>query len=44
MIPGSHCHGLGSNPGWGTQILQAEWHGPKKVICINGGLFINWAS
>ena len=23
IILGFHCHGLGSNPGWGTQILQA---------------------
>ena len=25
-----HCHGLGSIPGWGPEILQALWHGEKK--------------
>ena len=29
-IPGFHCHGLGSVPGRGTEILQAAWHGQKK--------------
>ena len=24
-IPGFHCHGLGSIPGWGTEILQTAW-------------------
>ena len=29
-IPGFHCRGPGSVPGWGTEIPQAAWHGPKK--------------
>ena len=29
-ILGFHCHGLGSIPGWGTEILQAVWCGQKK--------------
>ena len=28
-IPGFHCCGLGSIPGWGTEILQAMWGGQK---------------
>ena len=27
-----HCQGLGSIPGWGTEILQAAWHSPQKII------------
>ena len=29
-IPGFHCHGLGSIPGWGTEIPQDMWCGQKK--------------
>ena len=29
-IPGFHCCGLGSVPGWGTEILQAVQCGQKK--------------
>ena len=29
-ITGFHCHGPGSISGWGTEILQAAWHSPKK--------------
>ena len=29
-IPGFHCHGPGSIPGGGTEILQTAWHGQKK--------------
>jgi len=32
-ILGFHCHGPGSIPGWGTEILQAVQHSippPKK--------------
>ena len=29
-IPGFQCHGLGSTPGQGTDIPQAEQRGPKK--------------
>ena len=28
--PGFHRHGLGSVPGWGTDIPQATWHSQKK--------------
>ena len=34
--PSFHCRGLGSIPGWGTKIPQAEWCGQekkKKKIC-----------
>ena len=29
-IPGFHCCGLDSVPGWGTEIPQAMWCGQKK--------------
>ena len=29
-IPGFHCCGLGSVPGWGTEMLQAAWCGQKN--------------
>ena len=29
-IPGDHCHGPNSVPGWGTEILQAVQHSEKK--------------
>ena len=29
-MAGFHCHGPGSVLGQGTEILQAEQHGPKK--------------
>ena len=25
-----HCQGSGFSPGWGTEILQAMWHGQKN--------------
>ena len=28
-IPGFHCRGPGSIPGWGIEIPQATWHGQK---------------
>ena len=31
-ISGFHCHGLGSIPGRGTEIPQAEWLGKKKRV------------
>ena len=38
-IPGFHCRGgLGSIPGWGTDIPRAAWHGPpqkKKKWVLN---------
>ena len=27
----SHCHGLGSIPGWGTEIPYAMGYGKKKA-------------
>ena len=27
-----HCCGPGSIPGQGTEILQATWHGQKKIV------------
>ena len=30
MILGFHCHGLGSIPGWGTEMLQVMLVQPKK--------------
>ena len=30
-IPGFHCRGLGSIPGWGTEIPLASQCGPKKT-------------
>ena len=29
-IPGFHCCGPGSIPGWGTEVLQAAQRGQKK--------------
>ena len=29
-----HCHGLGSVPGWRTEIPQAVLHGQKKKCII----------
>ena len=29
-IPGFHCQGPGSDPGQGTEILQARWHSRKR--------------
>ena len=35
-IPGSPCCGLGSIPGWGTEILQAAWTKKKKMCGCKG--------
>lgn len=29
-VPRFDCHGLGSGPGQGTEVLQAAWFGQKK--------------
>ena len=34
-IPGFHCSGLGSVPGWGTEIQQAMWHNKKRLVKIS---------
>ena len=36
-IPQLHCHGLGSIPGWGTEIPRAAWPPPpqKKIPNIH---------
>ena len=31
-IPGFHCHGPGSSPGRGSEILPAVWHGTKTIL------------
>ena len=42
-ILGFHCHGPGSIPGWGTEILQAVQHSipPPKKMEIRLGNFFN---
>ena len=43
-IPGFHCHGSGSIPGWGTEILQAAQHGQNKnkQNCFRTSLAVQW--
>ena len=35
-----HCCGPGSIPDWGTEFLQATWHGKKKILTKNHSFII----